>query len=124
MSKKFLYLFKEGHDAFGGDQTTMKNILGGKGAGLAEMTHAGMPVPQGFTITTEACTQYYADNREINDEIKADIFKYMGILEEQTGKKFGDIEKPAAGFRSFRCTSVHARHDGYHPEPGPERPGC
>ena len=75
MSKKFLYLFKEGHDAFGGDQTTMKNILGGKGAGLAEMTHAGMPVPQGFTITTEACTQYYADNREINEEIKADIFK-------------------------------------------------
>ena len=94
MSKKFLYLFKEGHDAFGGDQTTMKNILGGKGAGLAEMTHAGMPVPQGFTITTEACTQYYADNREINDEIKADIFKYMGILEEQTGEKFGDIENP------------------------------
>ena len=94
MRKKFLYLFKEGHDAFGGDQTTMKNILGGKGAGLAEMTHAGMPVPQGFTITTEACTQYYADNREINDEIKADIFKYMGILEEQTGKKFGDIENP------------------------------
>ena len=89
MSKKFLYLFKEGHDAFGGDQTTMKNTLGGKGAGLAEMTHAGMPVPQGFTITTEACTQYYADNREINDEIKADIFKYMGILEEQTGKTFG-----------------------------------
>ncbi len=80
MSKKFLYSFKEGHDAFGGDQTTMKNILGGKGAGLAEMTHAGMPVPQGFTITTEACTQYYADNREINDEIKADIFKYIGIL--------------------------------------------
>ena len=52
MNKKFLYLFKEGHDAFGGDQTTMKNTLGGKGAGLAEMTHAGMPVPQGFTITT------------------------------------------------------------------------
>ena len=94
MSKKFLYLFKEGHDAFGGDQTTMKNTLGGKGAGLAEMTHAGMPVPQGFTITTEACTQYYADNREINDEIKADIFKYMGILEEQTGKTFGSIENP------------------------------
>lgn len=94
MSKKFLYLFKEGHDAFGGDQTTMKNTLGGKGSGLAEMTHAGMPVPQGFTITTEACTQYYADGREINEEIKADIFKYMGILEEQTGKKFGDIDNP------------------------------
>ena len=94
MSKKFLYLFKEGHAAFGGDQTTMKNILGGKGAGLAEMTHAGMPVPQGFTITTEACTQYYADNREINEEIKADIFKYMGILEEQTGKTFGSVDNP------------------------------
>ena len=124
MSKKFLYLFKEGHDAFGGDQTTMKNTLGGKGAGLAEMTHAGMPVPQGFTITTEACTQYYADNREINDEIKADIFKYMGILEEQTGKTFGSIENPPAGFRPFRRTSVHARHDGHHPEPRPERSGC
>ena len=83
-----------GHDAFGGDQTTMKNILGGKGAGLAEMTHAGMPVPQGFTITTEACTQYYADNREINEEIQADIFKYMGILEEQTGKTFGSVDNP------------------------------
>ena len=74
MSKKYLYYFSEGNDAFGGDKVTMKNTLGGKGAGLAEMTHAGMPVPQGFTITTEACTQYYADNREINDEIKADIF--------------------------------------------------
>ena len=94
MSKKFLYLFKEGHDAFGGDQVAMKNTLGGKGSGLAEMTHAGMPVPQGFTITTDACTQYYTDGREINEDIKADIFKYMGILEEQTGKKFGDIENP------------------------------
>ncbi|MDD2994122.1 MAG: PEP/pyruvate-binding domain-containing protein, partial [Pygmaiobacter sp.] len=91
MSKKFLYLFKEGHEAFGGDQTTMKNILGGKGAGLAEMTNAGMPVPQGFTITTEACTQYYTDGREINEEIKADIFKHVKLLEEETGKKFGDV---------------------------------
>ena len=94
MSKKFLYLFKEGHDAFGGDQLAMKNTLGGKGSGLAEMTHAGMPVPQGFTITTDACTQYYTDGREINSEIKADIFKFMGILEEETGKKFGDIDNP------------------------------
>ena len=124
MSKKFLYLFKEGHDAFGGDQTTMKNTLGGKGAGLAEMTHAGMPVPQGFTITTEACTQYYADNREINDEIKADIFKYMGILEEQTGKTFGSIENPLLVSVRSGARAVHARHDGHHPEPGPERPGC
>ncbi len=94
MSKKFLYLFKEGHEAFGGDQTTMKNILGGKGAGLAEMTNAGMPVPQGFTITTEACTQYYTDGREINEEIKADIFKHVKLLEEETGKKFGDVSNP------------------------------
>ena len=116
-------LFKEGHDAFGGDQTTMKNILGGKGAGLAEMTHAGMPVPQGFTITTEACTQYYADNREINDEIKADIFKYMGIWKSRLARSSA-ISRTRCCFRSFRCTSVYARHDGYHPEPGPERPGC
>ena len=101
MSKKFLYLFKEGHDAFGGDQTTMKNTLGGKGAGLAEMTHAGMPVPQGFTITTEACTQYYADNREINDEIKADrSYEIHGILEEQTGKTFGSTREPPRWFPS------------------------
>mgnify|MGYP003371229232 FL=1 len=94
MSKRFLYLFQEGHEAFGGDQTTMKNILGGKGAGLAEMTNAGMPVPQGFTITTEACTQYYADGREINPQIQADIFAYMEKLEQITGKKFGDVENP------------------------------
>lgn len=94
MSKKFLYLFKEGHDAFGGDQTTMKNILGGKGAGLAEMTAAGMPVPQGFTITTEACTQYYADGRQINDEITADIFEHVKGLEKITGKTFGDVNNP------------------------------
>ena len=94
MSKKFLYLFKEGHDAFGGDQTTMKNTLGGKGAGLAEMTHAGMPVPQGFTITTEACTQYYKDDRQINHEIEAEIMEYVEKLEEMTGKKFGDLYNP------------------------------
>ena len=87
MSHKYVYLFSEG-------DATMRNLLGGKGANLAEMTNLGLPVPQGFTITTEACTQYYADNREINDEIKADIFKYMGILEEQTGKTFGSIENP------------------------------
>ena len=94
MSKKFLYLFKEGHDAFGGDQTTMKNILGGKGAGLAEMTHAGMPVPQGFTITTEACTQYYEDGQKINDEIMAQIMEAITKMEGVTGKKFGDKENP------------------------------
>ena len=94
MAKKFLYYFSEGNDAFGGDKVTMKNILGGKGAGLAEMTAAGMPVPQGFTITTEACTQYYADGRRINDEIVADIFAHVKGLEEITGKKFGDVSNP------------------------------
>ncbi|MCI7254261.1 MAG: pyruvate, phosphate dikinase [Bacteroidales bacterium] len=72
----------------------MKNILGGKGAGLAEMTAAGMPVPQGFTISTEACTQYYADGREINAEIEADIFEHVKGLEKITGKTFGDVNNP------------------------------
>jgi len=121
MSKKYLYYFSEGNDAFGGDKVTMKNTLGGKGAGLAEMTAAGMPVPQGFTITTDACTQYYADGRQINDDITADIFEHLKGLEEITGKKFGDNTNPRAGLCPFRCPSVHARHDGYHPEPGPER---
>ena len=90
MSKKYLYYFSEGNEAFGGDKVTMKNTLGSKGAGLAEMTAAGMPVPQGFTITTDACTQYYADGRQINDEITADIFEHLKGLEKITGKKFGD----------------------------------
>ena len=94
MAKKFIYYFSEGSDAFAGDKVTMKNTLGGKGAGLAEMTAAGMPVPQGFTITTEACTQYYTDGRRINDEIVADIFAHVKGLEEITGKTFGDINNP------------------------------
>ena len=94
MSKKYLYYFSEGSQAFGGDKTAMRNILGGKGSGLAEMTAAGMPVPQGFTITTEACTQYYADGRQINAEIQADIFAHVRGLEELTGKKLGDVETP------------------------------
>ena len=94
MAKKFVYYFSEGSEAFAGDKVTMKNILGGKGAGLAEMTAAGMPVPQGFTVTTEACTQYYADGRKINDEIVADIFEHVKGLEKITGKTFGDIDNP------------------------------
>ena len=87
MSKKYLYLFSEGNKE-------MREILGGKGANLAEMTNAGMPVPQGFTISTEACTQYYKDGRQINDEIMADIYEYIGKMEEITGKKFGDVANP------------------------------
>ena len=84
---KFVYLFSEGN-------ATMRNLLGGKGANLAEMTAIGLPVPQGFTITTEACTQYYEDGRKINDDIQAQIMEYIGKMEEVCGKKFGDKENP------------------------------
>ena len=87
MAKKYLYLFSEGN-------AKMREILGGKGANLAEMTNLGLPVPQGFTISTEACTQYYEDGRQINDEIQAQIMEYIGKMEEITGKKFGDKENP------------------------------
>ncbi len=87
MAKKWVYLFTEG-------DASMRNLLGGKGANLAEMTNIGLPVPQGFTITTEACTQYYEDGRQINDEIQAQIMEYITKMEEITGKKFGDKENP------------------------------
>jgi pyruvate,orthophosphate dikinase len=94
MGQKYLYYFTEGSKAFNGNMTTMKNILGGKGAGLAEMTAAGMPVPQGFTITTDACTKYYEDGRQINADIQKDIFEHMKGLEKITGKTFGDNSNP------------------------------
>ncbi|MGN1114268.1 MAG: pyruvate, phosphate dikinase [Oscillospiraceae bacterium] len=87
MAKKYCYLFSEGN-------ANMRELLGGKGANLAEMTNIGLPVPQGFTITTEACTQYYEDGRQINDEIQAQINEYIVKMEEITGKKFGDKENP------------------------------
>ena len=87
MSKKYVYLFSEG-------TATMRELLGGKGANLAEMTNIGLPVPQGFTITTEACTQYYEDGRKINDEIMAEIMEYVAKMEEMNGKKFGDLKNP------------------------------
>ena len=87
MSKKYVYLFSEGN-------ANMRELLGGKGANLAEMTNIGLPVPQGFTITTEACTQYYEDGRQINDEIMDQIMEYIVKMEEITGKKFGDHENP------------------------------
>ena len=87
MANKWVYLFKEGN-------ASMRELLGGKGANLAEMTSLGLPVPQGFTITTEACTQYYEDGRQINDEIQSQINEYIGKMEDITGKKFGDKENP------------------------------
>ena len=87
MSKKYVYLFSEGN-------AKMRELLGGKGANLAEMSNIGLPVPQGFTITTEACTQYYEDGRQINDDIMAEIMKNVEIMEQINGKKFGDLENP------------------------------
>ena len=87
MSKKYVYLFTDGN-------ASMRELLGGKGANLAEMTNLGLPVPQGFTISTEACTQYYEDGRRINDEIQAEIMEYIEKMEQITGKKFGDQENP------------------------------
>ncbi len=87
MANKYCYLFTEGN-------ADMREILGGKGANLAEMTNIGLPVPQGFTISTEACTQYYEDGRQINDSIMAEIMEYIVKMEGVTGKKFGDLENP------------------------------
>ena len=87
MGKKYVYLFTEGNG-------TMRELLGGKGANLAEMTNLGLPVPQGFTISTEACTQYYEDGKVINPKIQAEIMEYIAKMEDITGKKFGDLENP------------------------------
>lgn len=87
MSKKYVYLFSEGNES-------MKNILGGKGANLAEMTNLGMPVPQGFTISTEACTKYYEDNETISPEIVEEIYSYISKMEQITGKQFGNPQNP------------------------------
>ena len=87
MAKKWVYAFTEGN-------ADMRNLLGGKGANLAEMTNIGLPVPQGFTITTEACTQYYEDGRQINDEIMAQAMDGVKKMEEINGKKFGDLQNP------------------------------
>ena len=87
MSHKYIYLFSEGDGK-------MRELLGGKGANLAEMTNLGLPVPQGFTVTTEACTKYYDDGEIISDSIQAEIMQYIDKLEGITGKKFGDIDNP------------------------------
>ena len=86
-NKKYCYLFTEGN-------AKMRELLGGKGANLAEMTGLGLPVPQGFTISTEACTQYYEDGKQINPDIQAEIMEYIDKMEKITGKKFGDLENP------------------------------
>ena len=107
MGKKYVYMFSEGNK-------DMRELLGGKGANLAEMTKAGMPVPQGFTVSTEACTQYYNDGRQINDDIQQQIYDGLAKMEEICGKKFA-----AARLRAFGRARFHARHDGHHPQSGP-----
>ena len=114
---KWVYKFQEGN-------ASMRNLLGGKGCNLAEMTGLGMPIPQGFTVTTEACTEYYNCGKKISDEIQTQIFDALKWLEEYNGKKLGDVEDPLLVFCSFWCTCIHARYDGYHPEPGSERCIC
>ena len=84
---KWVYLFREGN-------ADMRNLLGGKGANLAEMTNLGLPIPPGFTVTTEACTDYYNHGRSISEEIQTQIFDALALLEEKLGKKFGDTENP------------------------------
>ena len=99
MAKKYCYLFSEGN-------ATMRELLGGKGANLAEMTNIGLPVPQGFTITTGACTQYYEDGRQINADIMAEINEYIEKMEGITGKKFGDK------YWSSSTTGIHNHNRG------------
>ena len=98
---KWVYMFTEGN-------ATMRNLLGGKGANLAEMTSLGLPVPQGFTVTTEACTQYYEDGRKINDEIMGQIMEYIGKMEEITGKKFDLIACVSPVYEDFGIPKVKA----------------
>ena len=101
---------------------TMRNLLGGKGANLAEMTNLGLPVPQGFTITTEACTQYYEDGRKINDEIMAQIMESIHQKWKRSPERNWRQRKSSSGFHSFWCEekSIHAWYDGYYHELGPE----
>ena len=103
---KWVYMFTEGN-------ATMRNLLGGKGANLAEMTSLGLPVPQGFTVTTEACTQYYEDGRKINDEIMAQIMEAIEKLEGITGNEIRRQRESASRFRTFRSKSFHAWYDGH-----------
>ena len=112
MSKKYVYMFSEGNAG-------MRNLLGGKGANLAEMTNLGLPVPYGFTISTEACTEYNEGGKKLTDEMIDQIEVALAKLEEIAGKKLATPKIPC-WFRSFRCESIHARYDGYCSEPWAE----
>ena len=110
---KYVYLFSEGNGS-------MRELLGGKGANLAEMTNLGMPVPQGFTVTTEACTQYYNDGRQINADIQARSTSTWARWRPSVARS-SPIPRTPCWFPCAPAPALHARHDGHHPQPGPQR---
>lgn len=112
MSTKWVYQFNEGN-------AEMRNLLGGKGANLAEMTGLGLPIPQGFTVTTEACTNYYDCGENISDEVQGQIFDAMKALENIQGRS-SRLRRPAVGFCTFRGQSIYAWYDGHDFEPRSE----
>ena len=116
--KKYVYSF--GNGTADGDGK-MKDTLGGKGAGLAEMCRAKLPVPPGFTISTEVCNIYFQNDNAVPEEIHAEMLEALGTLEERMGQKLGDDGESAAGERALGRQVLHAGHDGHHPQPGPER---
>ena len=115
--KRYIYAWADGHAE--GD-ATMRDLLGGKGAGLAEMTNAGLPVPPGFTITTEACNAYYAAGKQLPPGLWDDVLAHMTALERETGKRFGDPANPLLVSGPVRGQLLDARHDGHRPQPGPQ----
>jgi hypothetical protein len=118
MAAKYVYFFGEGKAEGRGD---MKNLLGGKGANLADMTSIGLPVPPGFTLTTEVCTEFYKNNRQYPAALKGQVEEALGKVEQLMSKKFGDAAKSPAGFGALRGARLHARHDGYRAQPRPQR---
>ncbi len=118
MAKKYVYFFGAGKAE---GSSKMRNLLGGKGCDLAEMTNLKIPVPPGFTITTEVCTFYYANKKKYPQELKEQVQKSLAKVEKAMGAKFGDPEEPPSPLRPLRRPGFHARHDGHHPEPRPER---
>ena len=117
-AKRYIYAWGEG-TAEGNGQ--MKDLLGGKGAGLAEMTLAGLPTPPGFTITTEACNDYFAAGKQLPEGLWDDVLEAMREVERRSGKGFGDADEPAAGLGPLGRQVLDARDDGHGPQPRPQR---
>ncbi len=118
MAKKYVYFFGAGSAEGNKD---MKDLLGGKGANLAEMAGLGLPVPPGFTISTEVCTLYYKSRKRIPDEVRKEVEKNLARLEKALGQKLGDADESPPRLRPLRRPRFDAGHDGHHPQPRPER---